>query len=111
MQVLCILVTAVDYRYRFTDKLATNKYTYDCYPAQGDTITVISCPTEYEIYNTDQLAQNPYNLVNSGESDPIHSVKNSLETKKQGRLTFVQNGNEIKTVYKDPNFNAIDPNI
>jgi hypothetical protein len=52
VQVLWILATAVDYKYRFTDRIATNQYTYDCYPAQGDTITVISCPTEYEIYNT-----------------------------------------------------------
>ena len=52
VQVLWILATAVDYKYLFTDRIATNQYTYDCYPAQGDTITVISCPTEYEIYNT-----------------------------------------------------------
>ncbi len=57
------------------------------------------------------MAQSPYNLVNSGESDPIRSVKNSLETGKQGRLTFVQNGNQIHSVYKDPLFNAVDPNI
>jgi len=57
------------------------------------------------------LAQNPYNLVNSGENDPIRSVKNSLEKGKQGRLTFVQNGNQIKTVYKDPNFDLVDPNV
>lgn len=52
MQFACLLATAQEYKYQFTNKIATNKYTYDCYPAQGDTITVISCPTDYEIYNT-----------------------------------------------------------
>jgi len=57
------------------------------------------------------LAQNPYNLVNSGDVNPIRSVRNSLEKDKQGRLTFVQNGNEIWEVYKDPKSDAIDPNV
>jgi len=28
-----ILAAAFEYKYRFTDEIATDKYTYSCYPA------------------------------------------------------------------------------
>ena len=65
-------------------------------------MTLLSCPTAFEIYNTLQLAQDPYGLLNSGELSPIRSVRNSLEADRSGFLTYVQEGKLIREVFRDP---------
>jgi hypothetical protein len=52
---------------------------------------MIACPTSYEVYRTTDLSNKPYALENSGQSIGVLAVKNSLETGKNDRITFVQN--------------------
>lgn len=58
------------------------------------------------MYKTNDLALKPYSLQNSGQSIPITAVRRSLEPDKNGRLTFVQNNTQIRTIYFDPVFGS-----
>ena len=90
--------------YRFTDQLASTAGLNLCRVFQGNEITLVSCPTSFEIYKTQDLALEPYALQNDGENIGIRCARKSLETFQTGRLTYCQQGNVIKTVYYDPIF-------
>ena len=90
--------------YRFTDQLASTGSLNFCRVFQGYEITMISCPSSFEIYNTQDLALEPYALQNDGENIGVRCARKSLETFQKGRLTYCQQGNVIKTVYYDSVF-------
>lgn len=77
---------------------------YYCKVHQGDEITLLTCPSSFEVYKTMDLALQPYSLQNSGQSIVINGVRKSLEVGKEGRLTFVQNFTQIRSIYYDPVF-------
>ena len=43
-------------------------------------------------------------MTNDGESRPIRYIRHSKEPGRESHLTYVQNGNQVWTLYHDPNF-------
>lgn len=102
LSIFIALTRADQLYYRFSDEIATQDYHYACTMAQGDHVTLLQCPATHEIYNTQQLAEGPYSLVNSGAASPIRCARNSHETNKGGHITYVEKGKQIWETYRDP---------
>jgi len=63
---------------------------------------MLSCPTSFEIYKTDDIAQNWYEQPQHGELYAgIISPTVSRELEKSGRLTYLQNDRDVMTAYVD----------
>ena len=65
--------------FRFSDQIANTAGQYFCRVHQGDQITLLTCPSSFEVYKTVDLALRPYSLENSGRSFAITGVRRSLE--------------------------------
>lgn len=83
--------------------MISSKATHEnCTILQGYMLTMLGCPTSYEVYNTPAIALDPYDQPLRGEiTQQILSPKTDRETGMQDRLTFVQNGNMVISVYWD----------
>lgn len=66
---------------------------------QGNELTLLNCKTNFELYDSAALSQEGNSLLNYGETRAIVGVRKSLETAHPGRLTYVQNNQQIKQAY------------
>ena len=91
MLLLLALVHALDqFDYRSTDSIANLSIHEDCGVYQGTGITLVRCPTAFELYSTIKLAQDPHELKDLGETKTIVGVSRSMETdEREGHLTWV----------------------
>lgn len=64
-------------------------------------MTLLDCKTSFELYDSHALAQNPYSLLNYGETREIKGVRTSFEKEHAGRITYVQDSMYVKSAYID----------
>lgn len=70
-----------------------------CEVAQGKEMTLIDCQTTFELYDTDKMTNDPYSLLNYGETRAVVGVRQSLELNADtGFLTYLQDNNALVKV-------------
>ena len=74
---------------RLTQKIYNQQMHSKCTIHQGRDLTLIQCPDSYELYHTPKLASLDNTLTNYGDMRRIEGVRNSYESGKSDRLTFV----------------------
>ena len=62
---------------------------------------MLNCNSTFELYNSNELATNPYSPVDYGETRKIVGIHGSLESIDSGRLTYIQANSMIKEAYID----------
>lgn len=80
----------------------------DCTVHQGDSLTLVACPTEHNLYHTNDLAINAKSIDNYGETRMASAVSNSLAPNRDGHLTYLIDENDgtlVTTAWWDPNQN------
>ena len=60
-----------------------------CTVHQGDSLTLVACPTEYDLYHTNDLAIKAKSIENYGETRVASAVSNSLAPNMDGHLTYL----------------------
>ena len=103
---LIIQSSAAELQYRFTDQIVNTESHEYCEVHQTTELTLLSCPGGFEVYKTQDLVSQPYYLSNDGESRPIRYIRHSLEPGRESQLTYVQNGNQVWTIYHDADFGS-----
>lgn len=105
---LLSLACANELAYRRSDIISSVNTHKDCSIHQGDSLTLLSCPSSFEIYKTQDIAQDWYEQPQNGEiSKGIISPTYSREVGKADRLTYLQNGRDIMTAYADSDGNIV----
>ncbi len=74
---------------------------------QGANLTFLSCPNDFEIYQTNNIAISPYENIFYGELAPVTGAHPSLETTIKDRITWTYNQNEIWTAEDEGNGTVI----
>lgn len=64
---------------------------------QGNNLSFLDCPTQFEIYQTDKLVASPYENALYGEQQSVTSAKQTLETMHSNRITWLLNNRDIYT--------------
>lgn len=73
-----------------------------CEVHQGNDLTLLDCDKSFELYDSHDLYDSPYSLINWGESRGITGVRKSLETSKTGsRTTYIQDNKALRVAYVD----------
>jgi hypothetical protein len=63
-------------------------------------MTLIRCPTSYELYRTSRLASEANTVTNFGDQkQEIHGVHNSYQTGKSKHMTFIESPNTVVEVW------------
>ena len=64
---------------------------------QGDNLSFLDCPGQFEIYQTDKLVASPYEKVLYGENKSVVSARQTLEGRHSNRITWLLNNRDIYT--------------
>ena len=67
----------------------------------------MACANGYELYDTATLAEKTVGLTNYGENRPATAINRSLQTGKNGHLTFLVDGMTVVSAH----WNELDQTI
>lgn len=73
----------------------------DCVVVQGSDLTLLNCKTTYSLFDSHKLIESPFGLYDYGETRAIVGVRESMEEKHKGRITYVQDNKRIMEAYLD----------
>ena len=97
--VLFIGAAAEQYAVKRADILTKNHTT--CNVDQAAELSFLSCPKTFEIYQTKEIADNPYETSLYGEPSAVVSAHTTLETIDSNRITWLVNKTLIYTAAED----------
>jgi hypothetical protein len=97
--VLLIGVAAEQFAVKRADILTKNHTT--CTVDQAADLSFLSCPKTFEIYQTKEIADNPYETSLYGEPSAVVSAHTTLETIDRNRITWLVNKTLIYTAAED----------
>lgn len=95
------LTTAQGFQSRRSDIWTTTDHT-KCKVEQGDNLSFLDCPGQFEIYQTDRLVASPYEKVLYGEKQSVVSARQTLEARHSSRITWLLNNTSIYTAEELP---------
>ena len=77
----------------------------DCTVHQGDSLTLVACPTFYALYHSNDLAIRAKSIANYGETRAASAIGNSLAPNRDGHLTYLIDGVQVTSAWWDSKHN------
>jgi hypothetical protein len=64
---------------------------------------MLECGQSFELYDSMQLASQPFSLTDYGEKLAVTGVRNSLSSGSEGHLTYIYDNQRLKEAYVETN--------